>query len=338
MKGWKLTKPLTIEEQEILEDNVVGNNAKIKITKCLVTFSDLLRYTGETEAKDVVLGSFGIGIVSETDANLFGLEKGKHVYIVSKKPCQECFNCMNTEINKCSNMQVAGEDFDGFLRDFASAESDMLYVLPESVSDYHALFIGYISKAVSIIDKLGIKKGEYVSIIGANNFGIILAQLLIYYQAVPILMTTNDEDLKIAKDSHIYYCLGQDDNWQKEVASITSGRMTDKVVYISECNIPVTKAFSLASFNAGVAITGVYKTSPVSFSLATKKQLDIHCINGGLENASTSINIIANKAIDFSHLKLNTATYEEVPELFKKLNEEMETKGKIYETIVELYK
>ena len=39
-----------------------------------------------------------------------------------------------------------------------------------------------------------------LAIIGANNFGNILAQLIIYYQAVPILLTLDDEEYKIASE------------------------------------------------------------------------------------------------------------------------------------------
>jgi threonine dehydrogenase-like Zn-dependent dehydrogenase len=164
-----------------------------------------------------------------------------------------------------------------------------------------------------------------------------LAQLLIYYQAVPIVLTTDEEDYKIAKSSGIYYVLGQEDNWQKEVSAITSGRMTKSVVYISDCNIPATKAFSLASHNAKVAYTGVsYKSSPFSFAQAIKKQLEILCINSGFGNTATSINLIANKAINLSYLKLDTSTYDNVPETFKGMNESLEKNGKIYETIVDL--
>ncbi len=339
MKGWKLNNPMALKETELSEDSAVNNLTKVKILKSLVTLSDFLKYSGEIDCENVVLGSYGIGIVSETDTNLFGLEKGSHVYIEPTLPCGECYNCKNGFENKCTDLLTAGEDFDGFLRNFANVDPARLFLLPESVSDFDALFIGHISLALAVYDKLDIKKGDYVAIIGANNFGNILAQLLIYYQAVPIVMTMNDENVQIAKDSGVYYVLGKEDNWQKEVSSITGGRMTNKVVYIADCNIPATKAFSLASFNAGVAFTGVsYKNSPISFNQAIKKQLDIHCINNGYGNTAASINIIANKAVNLSHLKLDATTYDEVPETFSKMNKQYEKDNFVYETVVELLK
>lgn len=337
MKGWKILSPMSVAEQEISDALDGSGLSKVKITKSLITLSDVLRYKGEIESESVVLGSSGIGILSETETNLFGLEKGQHVYIEPNRACAECYNCKSGKHNNCSNLQIAGEDYDGFLSDFVSVSPEKLFVLPESVPDLEALFIEHISQAIAVVDKLGIQKGDYVAIVGANNFGNILAQLLIYYQAVPIVMTNNEEDFAIAKSSGIYYVLGQDDNWNKEVMSITSGRMTKSVVYISDCNIPTAKAFSLASFNASVAFTGIsYKNSPISFSQAIKKQLQILCINSGTGNTAASINLIANKAINLSHLKLDSSPYDNVPKALENMSEMLDSQGKIYETVVDL--
>ena len=337
MKGWKIVKPFQLKEKELVEHIDGASLSKVKITKALITLADVLRYNGEIECEDVVLGSSGIGVISETEANLFGLEKGKHVYIEPIRECNECYNCVSGATNKCSDLQVAGENFDGFLSDFCSVDAGKLFILPDSVPDLEALFINHISLAISVVDKLGIQKGDYVAIVGANNFGNILAQLLIYYQAVPIIVSNNEEDVKIAKASGIYYALGPNDNWQKEVVQITSGRLTKSVVYISDCDIPVAKAFSLASYNACIAYTGTsYKNTSISFAQAVKKQLDILCITNSFGNTAASINLIANKAINLSHLKLDTASYDSVPQVMEKMNKTLETEGKIYETVVDL--
>lgn len=339
MKGWKLKSPLQLNECDISsEKHTSSNMSKVKVTKALLTYSDLLRYMGEIDVEDVVLGSFGIGIVSETDANLLDLEKGKHVYIEPFRPCLECYNCKNDEESRCANIYTAGEDYDGFLSNFVDIDSNKLFILPESVSDTEALFIGHISLAIAVIDKLDVQKGEYVAVVGGNNFGNILSQLLIYHQAVPILVDNDVEKIQIAKDCGIYYTLGPDDIWNKEVSAITGGRMAKHVVYISDSDIPVSKAFGLASFNAGVAFTGTQiSTGAVSFSQAIKKQLDIHCVHSGLANTAQSINLIANKAVDISKLKINTATYKDVPSVFENMKKEYDENDKFYETIVDIF-
>ena len=337
MKGYFITDEKKLELLDVTEDQKLSGAPKIKTTKALITLPDVLRYNGEIFADNIVLGSTAVGIVSQTEANLFDLEKGKHVYIEPNTQCGECYNCINGDYLKCSDMYIAGEDTHGFLRDFASAPAEKLFTLPDNVTDFDALFIKHISLAIDVIDKLNVQKGDYVAVIGGNNFGNILSQLLIYYSAVPILMTTDEEDFQTAKKSGVYYVLGAEDNWKDEVFMITSGRMAEKVIYISDCNIPVIKAFNLASFGAQVAFTGSsYKNSPITFTQAIKKQLDILCINSGFGNTAASINIISNKAINLSHLPVDKAKFEEVPQVFEKLSKQLEETGKIRETLIEL--
>ena len=337
MKGYKLIKPFTIAEQEVADRADGDTISKVRTTKALITLPDILHYVGETEHADVIMGSAGIGVISEAGKNLFELEKGQRVYVEPVRECNDCYNCKKGDYNKCSDLRIAGEDFDGFLSDFVSAAPEKLFVLPDSVSDNEALFIHHISLALSVYDKLNIQKGDYVAVVGANNFGNIFSQLLIYYQAVPIVMSLDAEDYEAVKKSGIYYALSANDNWQKEVSNITSGRMTDKVVYVADCNIPVAKAFSLASFGAAVVFTGTTnKTGPVSFTQAVKKQLDIHCINTDFGNTAASINLIANKAINFNNLKVEECAYADVPSAFKNLAKQLEETDKISETIVSL--
>lgn len=337
MKGWKIVKPFELKEEEIPEQ--VGQNSliKVKITKALVTLDDVLMYRGEDEGAAVVLGSAGVGVVSESKTNLFGLEKGSHVYIEPVRQCNSCYMCKNKKYDKCTNLQTAGCDFNGFLSDFTAVEPENLFLLPECISDLEALFIEHISLALSVVDKLNIQKGDYVAIMGGNNLGNILAQLLIYYQAVPILITADDENMQIAKDSGIYYVLGKDDNWQKEVSNITGGRMPKSIVNIADCNISAPKVFALAGFNTPIAFIGSpNKNTTIPFAQAIKKQLDIHCISSCVGNTASSINLIANKAINLTHLKLDTSLYQDIPSSLEKMSQMLDSEGKIYEMIVDI--
>ena len=180
MKGWKISKPLSINEEELNEVIPSSSCAKVKITKALVTLADVLRYKDELEGNNVVLGSAGVGVISETEANLFGLEKGKHVYIEPTRECKECFNCKDGSPSKCSNMQIAGIDFDGFLSDFVNVDTEKLFVLPDNIADMEALFIKHISLAISVVDKLNVQKGDYVAIIGANISSISPLSLILW--------------------------------------------------------------------------------------------------------------------------------------------------------------
>lgn len=140
MNGWHITAPRHVEDLPIEESFDSQFDTKVMLTKALITFADAIHYcTGEP--LNIVPGSFGIGRVSEPGQNLFDLQKGTRVYVNPVRNCGKCYNCNKNEFAKCSDMQIAGENFHGFLRNFVSTDSNNLYYLPDSVSDRDALFI-----------------------------------------------------------------------------------------------------------------------------------------------------------------------------------------------------
>ena len=54
MKGYKITKPFTLEEKEIPEIQSTHAQSKVKMNKALITLSDVLRYRGELDGEGVV--------------------------------------------------------------------------------------------------------------------------------------------------------------------------------------------------------------------------------------------------------------------------------------------
>jgi hypothetical protein len=68
---------------------------------------------------------------------------------------------------------------------------------------------------------------------------------------------------------------------------------------------------------------------------AIKKQLNILCVNNGFGNTASSINLLANKALNLSYLKTDTTSQNHVPQTLKQLNEDYSTSGKTNEIIIE---
>ena len=148
-------------------------------------------------------------------------------------------------------------------------------------------------------------------------------------------MGIDKSEIEAAKAAGIYYVFGPEDNWNKEVFSLTGGRMTKSVVYFSDDTL-VAKAFGVASYGANLVYTGVsYKNNPIAFSQAIKKQLNIYCINESAGNTETSINLLANKAVNLSVLKIKTERYDKTPAVFTALANDLENNGDVTETVIE---
>lgn len=287
--------------------------AKVKITKVLVNNQDAaIIAAGGAGETPVVPGRFAVGVVTETGADCFGLERGNRVYICPDTPCGKCYACASGKSENCSELRVAGENEDGFLRDFAVLPCSNLFVLPDSVTDGDALYIDYLAHAVSALSQLEIKKGDHVVVIGAGTLGIILSCLIIYYQAVPILIDSDEEKLARARSCGIYYTLSTDSDLFGNVAELTGGRMAERVIYIADSGLNTNIALNLARYAGEIAFLGFggKQNLSVNVNRALTKQLVLRGISTGYGNTATSINLAANKVVPLSKLYGASAEFE----------------------------
>lgn len=329
----KLTK---INKAE-LYDNV--DSSKVKIVKTLVTPEDLDTIAGDCKdtAYPVIPGRIAIGQISDANANAY-LTKGTRVYVSPIENCGKCPACIEGKFEDCSSLSIAGKNATGFLRDFAVLPNKNLHQLPPSVGDKDALLIDYIAVCLSAIEKLDIKKGEHVAVIGGGVLGTILALLIIYIQAVPILIDNNNENLARSRSVGVYYTFFSDNKVEREVSDRTGARMAQKVVYISDSNINTDLALKLAAHNATIGFVGY--TSPslkVSFSEAMKKQLRFVCVTNGWGMEEQAINVLANKEIDFSCFSFPSIKFETCETALKKAaKEQSESVARILPLIMDM--
>ena len=284
MIGWKVSEFGKIEKtkhQELLDGL---DSVKIKLTRALVTEDDIAYVCGEDKSikLPVIPVRFAVGQVSEVAQDNEFLKKGDRVVLSSVSPCGSCPSCESGSPENCYNFSVAGKTTDGFLKDFAVTNLSNVYALPQSVKDADAVYIEYVALALSVIDKLNVKKSSHVAIIGGNVFASILAQILIYYQAVPILIDEREANLRMAKKSGIYYTVSTNSKPEKEIASITGGRMASSVVYVTRSGLNTELAYKIASHNAPVVFAGYsYPTLKVPMNVALTKQIQTSCVNNG---------------------------------------------------------
>lgn len=329
----KLTKISKMEMCDFVD------SSKIKIIKTLITPEDLDTVAGNCDGVcyPVIPGRVAIGQISDAGSTAY-LTRGTRVYISPVGNCGKCPACIQGNDADCSDFFVAGKNTNGFLRDFAVLDNKYLHQLPPSVGDNDALLIDYLAISLSAIEKLVIKKGEHVAVIGGGVLGTIMALLIIYYQAVPILIDNNNENLSRARGAGIYYNYFSDNKVEREVSERTGAHMAQKVVYISDSNINTDLAIKLASFNATIGFVGFTNPSlKVNFSAAMKKQLQFVCVNSGYNMEEQAINILANKAVDFSCLTFPSVKFENCETTLKKsAKEQSESVNRLLPIIVDM--
>ena len=193
----------------------------------------------------------------------------------------------------------------------------MPYILPDGIPDEEAIFAEYIAFGIKIISKMQCEKGDYVVIIGASTLGLVLSQLAMYYQLVPILIDMDSDKLNLAKSWGVYYTLNPThDNVENRVEEITGGRMSEFAVFVGE-GMPANSALRLLQ-NGGIAIFGGYTTiqkQTIDAELIIRKHITIKGVDNGFGEMPSAINLLANQIIKTDGIINGRADFEDIPKI-----------------------
>lgn len=322
MKAWKIT-PDGIVMQESNSQPVNNGQIKIKTKYTLISVLDKYLYDTRTEREGIVPSRQCIGMVSEVAGDGKSVSRGDIVAVKPYSACGECLACEEGRQSDCENKSVYGYSTDGFLRDFVVVNVDDVVKLPDRVDLKSALYLEHIDMAIDALDKLGAKKGEHVVIVGANEMGLIIAQAVLYYQMIPIVVDIDSERLKRASE-YVYYTVNAStENASKRIFNITGGRMGENVIYVARGAVPLSQSMMFAGNNGRVAIVGWKRTvglSAVNISPVIDKKLTIVGVCGSNDNFSKAINLLATKAIkvDFEIPEVN---FEQADKAFKEFRD-----------------
>lgn len=319
MKIWKILSPKVLATEERPDNLTSRTQAKVKVTNVLLSGTELRAYCGTSKPRyPFVPGRFAVGVVGEAGEDCVKVEKNTRVFLHDATPCGKCEHCLAGNEDNCSNVQIAGVNTEGYLRDFVVTEESNLSPLPPSVSDTEALFAGIVATAENVIDKLNLSKGSHVAVFGAGELGNVLSQLLIYHQAVPILVDADEERLKTAAQCGIYYTVRANEEMLSEIERITGGRLACASVHTSYNNISPVIPFDATAFGGMVVYTGLsFPECTAQLKPAFDKQLTLTAVANDYSNIESAINLLLNKAVNLAPLHLTSRPVSQTEEAFK---------------------
>ncbi|MDE7159153.1 MAG: hypothetical protein K2N74_06240 [Clostridiales bacterium] len=308
MNVWRLTAANHLSKtDEKLPDSVSGK-IKVRVTKVLLEASDAAIFSGEIKTKyPLTLGKFAIGIVAEDSPNP-QFSKGSRVLLHSFVSAPYS-GTEKKDFSEEDDTPLCGYTRDGYLRDFVFRTAEEMTLLPDNISDADALLAHYVAFAEAAVDKVNPEAGDHVAVLGANLVGTIIGQLLLYRQAVPVLIDTNTDRLEAVKRCGIDYTLLADDTLLENVAQITGGRLASGACIASEelDNVPL----SLCAKNSRVVFSHLYGLDvSVNLEQAIKKQLTLSGISDVTGQLDAALSLIASKAVKLSNVEISTAAVE----------------------------
>lgn len=323
MNSWKIYEPYNMkltEETAQLSENTV----KVKISQTAVSSTDLSVYKGLSgRPYPITPCRIASAFISEEDESR-ALKKGERVLITPYVKRQE-----NLKSKDDLDLDILGYDQNGLLSDFAVVPDFTVNPLPDTISEKNALFIEYVAMAIRALEELNVQQSQYIVIYGAGLQGNILAQLAMYYQAVPIVIDSDIKKLETAKDCGIYYTVhSKEEEIFKKVLEITCGKMADASVCEFSATQPPTGIAQVTRTRGRVGLVS-YNKSITDYSLSLlsllSKQLTVKSINNGCREISSAINILLSDAILLDDLVEKEYPFKEADRVFEELSHNSDT-------------
>lgn len=319
MKAWRLNGPNSIALTDMDSQAVDEGCVKVKLRYSAVSASDLLLYDGKVPlVRPVILGRQGVGMVTEVGEGVKTVVRGDIVAIRPFSACGGCAMCKKNRPSDCDNKLSRGYTEDGFLCDFVVVKAEDVYKLPERIDQKRAVLLEHIDIAISAINELKLERGEHIVINGASYLGLIIAQLALNSQAVPIIVDVDKERLAVAQ-KYVYYAFDYSQvDVRKKVLTLTGGRMSETMIHLHSSPMPINQALALVGKSGRVVIAGWEHTANlagIDGADILSKQLSVMGVNGSNNNFSAAINMLVNHTVQVDFDMLPDVSFSEVDKI-----------------------
>lgn len=264
---------ICLEERErpkLLDDR----DALVEVTLTTVCSSDIhIKHGAVPRAvPGTILGHEFVGRVVETGAAVKKVKPGDRVAVNVETFCGECYFCKRGFVNNCADQHggwALGCRIDGGQAEYARIPfaDNGLTVIPDSVTDEQALFVGDILSTGFWAAKLGeLQPGDTVAVIGAGPTGLCTMMCArLYTPAKIIAIDTDEHRLALAKErglADVTLVPGKDDILDA-ILGMTENRGADVVFEVAGGEDTFTLAWKLARPNAIVVVVAMYEKSQI---------------------------------------------------------------------------
>lgn len=147
---------------------------KVRVLTCGICGTDTHIVKGESRSTlPVVIGHEFGGIVEEVGEHVESVKPGDMVAIDPNINCGECYFCQRGKPNFCINLKAIGVDINGGMAEFCTVPSKQVHKVPPDFNPDLIYLVEPLSCVVHGIDRLRVKPGEKILVIGAGNIGIL---------------------------------------------------------------------------------------------------------------------------------------------------------------------
>ena len=293
----------------------------IKVHKTGICGSDL-HYFELGGPVGLVMGHEYSGVVVDNGGRE-DLVVGDRVTALPISPCGHCEACLSGNIHYCKETWAYASGLSlenpGGLEPMLKVRSDMVFKLPDSVSDEEGALVEPTAVGYHAINLADIDVGDDVLVVGAGIIGLMCAMFAKKSGASNVVISETNE-----KRGEAAVKLGVADKWINAKDEKVMKEYTSHFDKVLECcgNSPaVNSALSLVKEGGKVILVGV-SMLPINFNsidAVMKEVTIIGAIAYKKEEFAKCISMIANKEIEVLKFVSKTVTLEDVQSCYEEL-------------------
>lgn len=254
---YKGAKQVAVED--IAEPEKRENAVKLDVKYCGICGSDIGIWLGtHPRAKaPLVLGHEFLGIVAE-DGKKF--KKGDRVVPYPLLSCGHCRACRTGNEHVCNSLGLIGIDQDGGVCERIYVDEDVLYKVPEGISDRAAVVIEPLAVIVRAVHQSGFQAMDTCVVVGAGPIGMLTGIVLKAVGANKVFISDiSEKRLEMAKQFDLIPVNPAHSDLEKIVKDATDGEGCD---VLFECSGAATAAMQMTDItrvSGNICMVSIHK-------------------------------------------------------------------------------
>jgi len=205
MKSIVIQQPnmLVIEDRPL--PTPAAGEVRVKVKLAGICGSDSHIYRGHNPFAKYprVIGHEFFGVIDAVGDGVDTARLGQRVSVDPVISCGHCYQCSVGKPNVCASLVVLGVHRDGGFSEYAAVPAKNAWVIPDSISDKHAVMIEPFTIAANVTGHVSPTEQDVALIYGAGPMGLVTVQALkgVYKVKQVIVVDRIDERLAMAQRS-----------------------------------------------------------------------------------------------------------------------------------------
>ena len=315
---------VTLVESDLPDIN--DDEILVRMQSCGICGSDLEKVYGKYGMKSLRVGHEPAGVVIRVGKNQKKFKEGDRVFVHHHVSCYACRYCLQGNYTMCNNYQTSNIEPCGLSEQFIvpkwNIEHGGVLKLPDSISYDEAALIEPFACCIRGLNKISIKHGDNVAILGAGPTGVMHTLLAKFWGANNILVSdVNDFRLKFVEKYGVTTVNLNSQKLEEAVNSHTEGLGVDVTILATGSMTAFESSLKITRRGGKILLFGVpsvdSKFDMNLNSIYSNEQIIIPSYGASEIETNQALSLIADKSIDLLPLVTHRFQIRESNSAFK---------------------